>query len=209
MRLFRPIILPVLAPIILLGVTSFTSPCLSKPVPKTRTLTTPSGAQLKELEKLFAIIGMDKSIDRSWQGLVRTIRGQLIRRKVQEYSKQKTLSRKEVFDKAMVDTDAVLKRFSAGFEKEYKSNMLKIYRHVYAKYYTAADMKALISFYNSEAGQKAQANDSKIVKRSMIKLIKKLRPEVEELLAQRLQTMLGEEGSGAAGGRDVVDEILE
>lgn len=186
-------------------------PAPKKTVAKTIVLKKPDANQLKALDELFELIDMNESIEQSWYRVTRSLRIKTIREKVKEHSKNKKLSRKEVFDEALLDTEAMLKRFSTDFEADYKETLLAIYRHVYSKFYTAADMKALIAFYKSDAGKKATANDSKIVKRSMIKLIKQLRPEAEKLLAKRLQAIAGDGGAngGAREDMDVFDEILE
>jgi len=162
-----------------------------------------------ELQKLFATMALDESIDSSWLKIVTSVARnsyQLAFRQLVSETKasdQQSLDRAR--QKAQDKAKNVAEYFAAKLEKKYKEELRAIYIQVYSKYYSPSDMKALAAFYGSEAGKKAMAENPAIIRRSMIKLVRKVKPRAEKLLAKRLKAMMEAEG----GSSGIADEILE
>lgn len=170
-------------------------------------LKTPPAKKLESLNKLFSIMHVDKDIDRSWRGLVTTLKLKLIKNLFLEYSKNKEMSRKERFSKAQEDSTRVMNNFSAKMESIYKKKLKQIYVHVYSKYYSSSDLDSLSNFYTSSAGKKATQSSPRLIRESMFKLSRKLRPKVEAIIDEKIDEMFG--GVGEEEGDNIVDEIMD
>lgn len=162
-----------------------------------------------ELQKLFETMALDESIDSSWMNLVTVVTRNSYQLSFRQLVKENKASDQPAIESARQKAQDKAKKaaeyFAYKLEKKYKEELRAIYTQVYSKYYSASDMKALAAFYGSEAGKKAMAENPAIIRRSMIKLVRKVKPRAEKLLAKRLKEMMETEG----GSSSIEDEILE
>ena len=177
------------------------------------TLTTPPTAKQKELNKLFEAMNVGGSINAEWRNLTNRLRLVVFRSRLSKNLKDlkdKKGDKKKAFEKAKVETEKILVNFAARMEPAYKADMLKIYTHVYSKFYSEKDMKELAKFYSSSAGKKATTQNGRIIRTSMIKLTKEMRPRVEEIMEEKLFDLLPDANSaGSGGGNEYINEIME